>query len=81
MAKVDDLFQSARTLSRRKRAQLAHLLPTSLGPPDLQPDLDDAAWATEMRRRAEAAARADWKGVPWKSALGQISRGLKRRRR
>lgn len=81
MTKVEQLFQSARSLPKRKRAELAQLLLTSLDPPDLQPDLDDDAWVAEMTKRAEAATRADWKGLPWKTALAQVGRGLKRRRK
>lgn len=81
VTKVDQLFQAARTLPRRKRAELAQKLLLSLDPPDLQPGLTDEEWVAEMTRRAEAATRSDWKGVPWKAVLAQVRRGLTRRTR
>ena len=81
MTKIEQIFEAAQTLPKRKRAELAQRLLESLDPPDLQPGLTDEEWVVEMTRRAEAATRSDWKGVPWKTALAQVRRGLKRRSR
>ena len=81
VTKVDHLFQAARSLPKRKRAELAQRLLESLDAPDLQPGLTDEEWTAEMTRRAEAATRPDWKGVPWKTALAHVRRELKLRRK
>lgn len=81
MTSVEKLFQSARSLPKRKRAELAQLLLTSLAAPDPHADLSDEEWVAEMTRRAKAAARSDWKGAPWETALTQLRQGRTTRRK
>jgi hypothetical protein len=81
MTKSEQVFQAARALPKRKRAELAQMLLASLDPPDLQPGLTDAEWVAEMTRRAEAATRSDWKGVSARTALTRARRDLKTRRK
>ncbi len=81
MTKVEQVFEAARALPKRKRAELAQVLLESLDPPDLQPGLSDEEWVAEITRRAEATTRSDWKGVSAKTAIARVGLDLKLRRK
>jgi putative addiction module component (TIGR02574 family) len=76
---TDDLRKAALMLPPRDRADLAHELLRSLdGPPD--PDVE-AAWLTEIERRARELADGSVEAVDWELARQRIARRLRERRR
>lgn len=75
---TDDLRKAALTLPPKERADLAHELLRSLdGPPD--PDVE-AAWITEIERRARELADGSVEPVDWEVARDRIARRLRERR-
>ena len=75
----NDLLPAALALPIEERAKLAHELLRSL---DAPPNSDvDAAWVTEIARRAGELADGSVQPVDWEMARERIARRLRERRR
>jgi putative addiction module component (TIGR02574 family) len=71
------VLEDALRLELTERAELAAELLASL---DGEPDEDaEAAWATEIKRRAALARSGDDPGKPWREVLDRIRDGLGKR--
>lgn len=69
------LLKEALALPDAERAELAAELMASFdGPPD--PDVE-AAWATEIERRAAKVLSGESQGVPWDEVRERIERELR----
>ncbi len=69
-ARLDELLKEALRLTVEERARLAAELLASV---DGEPDADaDAAWATEIERRARRALAGESKGADWDTELDPI---------
>ena len=74
MSPIDKLA-AALKLPKKARTRLALKLLDSLPvAPDLQADLDDAAWQREISNRAREALSPDFSGATWKSVRAKLKR-------
>lgn len=72
-----ELLSEALTLPAEERADVAAELLASLD--ELLPDNEaaaEAAWATEIERRARRVMAGETAGEPWDEVRGRIARGL-----
>lgn len=75
---ADELLNAALTLTARERAKLVHDLLRSLdGPADADAD---AAWVTELDRRARELDDGSVEPVDWEAARKRIAQRLRERR-
>lgn len=77
MSRVDEVLEQALQLSTADRARIAaELLASVDGPPD--PDAD-AAWATEIERRARRALAGESTGTDWEIVKKRVEDSLRGR--
>ena len=75
---ADELLNGALTLTTRERAKLVHdLLRSFDGPTDVDAD---AAWVTELQRRARELDDGFVEAVDWETARKRIAQRLRERR-
>lgn len=76
-SRVEEVLQQALQLSTEDRARIAaELLASVDGPPD--PDAD-AAWATEIERRARRALAGQSTGTDWETVKKRVEDSLRGR--
>lgn len=72
------LVDQALKLTQAERAEIAARLLETLDPDSASEDSVDAAWAPEIRRRAERVLDGE-PGVPWPEAKARILEKLRQR--
>jgi putative addiction module component (TIGR02574 family) len=77
MSTDNDLFAAALSLPVTVRAELAQRLIESLDADEADPDADEA-WAKEIEARIAAYQRGEIKAQPWREAIADIRRSLKK---
>jgi putative addiction module component (TIGR02574 family) len=76
MASTNDIIDEAMKLPENERTKVALELLDSIEPPDPLGHLDDEAWLTEMNRRADRAAKSEFKGSSWEEVRARLEQKL-----
>jgi putative addiction module component (TIGR02574 family) len=77
MSTPTDLYQQALALDPTQRAELAHLLLSSLDAPPRDPGWEEA-WREEIERRLESIDRGEVELSDWQETMARLHKSLER---